>query len=94
MCTLVFNYCAITLFSFLDAEVYEVHPKTRLRLTTRSPTTKVHHPLVHTTTQVKTAEAEETDYYTYQDDYVYEPTETFCCLYETNATFKNILRSF
>merc|ERR1711983_635932 len=61
----------------VDAEVYEVHPKTRLRITTRSPATKGqehHHPLTHTTAQVKTVEAEEADYYTYQDDYVYEPT--------------------
>ena len=67
----------LTIFFPLDAEVYEVHPKTRLRITTRSPTTKVqehHHPLTHTTAQVKTVEAEEADYYTYQDDYVYEPT--------------------
>jgi len=59
----------------VDAEIYEVHPKTRLRITTQAPapgaglsvkTTTTNQPLGHGLT-------EETDY-SYQDDYVYEPT--------------------
>ena len=68
----------LIIFVLTDAEVYEVHPKTRLRITTRSPTTRSHQShLAQTTTHVKpveTLEPEEADYYTYQDDYVYEPT--------------------
>ena len=58
-------------------EVYEVDPETGLRVTTRSPTTKSHDlHFSRTTTQLKSIEPvdSDTDYYTYQDDYVYEPT--------------------
>ena len=58
-------------------EVYEVDPETGLRVTTRSPTTKSHDlHFSRTTTQLKSIEPvdTDTDYYTYQDDYVYEPT--------------------
>merc|ERR1712045_390808 len=50
---------------------------TGLRVTTRSPTTKSHDlHFSRTTTQLKSIEPvdSDTDYYTYQDDYVYEPT--------------------
>merc|ERR1711962_554833 len=63
----------------VDAEIYEVHPKTRLRITTRKPTTtekKVFTALPTTDNLVHESSTYEdgTDYYTYQDDYVYEPT--------------------
>ena len=57
--------------------MYEVDPETGLRVTTRSPTTKSHDlHFSRTTTQLKSIEPvdSDTDYYTYQDDYVYEPT--------------------
>ena len=50
--------------------MYEVHPKTRLRITTRTPTTKAQSS--QTTAQLKSIDVD-TDY-SYQDDYVYEPT--------------------
>ena len=61
-----------------DAEIYEVHPKTRLRITTRSPATQKQalETAVPTTANLvrESSTYDDGDYYTYQDDYLYEPT--------------------
>lgn len=57
----------------VDAEVYEVHPKTRLRVTTRKPYTQVTTE-VSSTGPTEREASTDGDYYTYQDDYSYEPT--------------------
>jgi len=67
----------------VDAEVYEIHPKTRLRIPTRSPSTKQDE---QSTTHVKPVQQEEVDYYTYQDDYVYEPTTSESSKVEEETT--------
>jgi len=60
----------------VDAEIYEVNPKTRVRITTQSPSApKKGLSVLPTTTRQPSGYSlsEETDY-SYQDDYVYEPT--------------------
>merc|ERR1712123_7851 len=68
----------ITVGKNLDAEIYEVHPKTRLRITTRSPATQKQalETAVPTTANLvrESSTYDDGDYYTYQDDYLYEPT--------------------
>jgi len=62
----------------VDAEIFEVHPKTRLRITTRSPAKQKQalETAVPTTANVarESSTYDDGDYYTYQDDYLYEPT--------------------
>jgi len=60
-------------------EIYEVHPKTRLRVTTRRPlTTETKHltavPTTANLAQESSTFIDTSDYYTSQQDYVFEPT--------------------
>lgn len=58
----------------VDAEIYEVHPETRLRITTQSPSAaKKSVSQIQTTTRQPASPSQDSDY-SYQDDYVYEPT--------------------
>ena len=60
--------------SIADAEIYEVHPETRLRITTQSPSAaKKSAGVIQSTTRQPASPSQDTDY-SYQDDYVYEPT--------------------
>ena len=60
--------------SVTDAEIYEVHPETRLRITTQSPSAaKKSDSAIQTTTRHPASPLQDSDY-SYQDDYVYEPT--------------------
>ena len=60
--------------SVTDAEIYEVHPETRLRITTQSPSAaKKSDSVIQTTTRHPPSAIQDSDY-SYQDDYVYEPT--------------------
>ena len=61
--------------SITDAEIYEVHPETRLRITTQSPSAaKKSAAVIQTTTRAEPALPSQDSDYSYQDDYVYEPT--------------------
>jgi hypothetical protein len=57
-------------------QIYEVHPKTRLRVTTRRPLTTELLAAEPTTGSLgqESSTHEGSDYFTYQEDYVYEPT--------------------
>ena len=60
-------------------EIYEVHPKTRLRVTTRRPlTTETKHltavPTTANLAQESSTFIDTSDFYTSQEDYVFEPT--------------------
>ena len=65
-------------------EIYEVHPKTRLRITTRAPTTRTQEAASALTTSQE-VEGEEGDY-NYQDDYVYQPTTSASAKEEQDTT--------
>merc|ERR1719192_1323374 len=65
-------------------EIYEVHPKTRLRITTRAPTTRTQEAASAQTTSQE-VEGEDADY-NYQDDYVYQPTTSASAREEQDTT--------